>query len=137
MLLLPLKLPGCYRSYSARTQTFAGGRLLLLPLNMIWSWLLPRRMFICVRAHIRTHTCIRTHVMMFLSLSFCCYYCCCCWCCFRSPILSTAAAIAAAGVSGGAVASGGVVAVDGASIADDAFVFYAIGVATTTAVAAG
>ena len=41
------------------------------------------------------------------------------------------------GVSGGAVASGGVVAIDGASIADDAFVFYAIGVATTTAVAAG
>ena len=24
MLLLPLKLPGCYRNYSARTETFAG-----------------------------------------------------------------------------------------------------------------
>ena len=64
MLLLPLKLPGCYRSYSARKQTFAGGRLLLLPLNMIWSLLLPRRIFICVRAHTRTHTRIHTHVML-------------------------------------------------------------------------
>ena len=52
-------------------------------------------------------------------------------------MLSTAAAIVAAGVSGGVIASGGVVAIDGASIADDAFVFYAIGVATTTVVAAG
>ena len=52
-------------------------------------------------------------------------------------MVSTAAPIAAAGVFGGAVASGSDVAIDSASIADDAFVFYAIGVATTTAVAAG
>ena len=32
----------------------------MLPLNMIWSWLLPRRIFICVRARTRTHTRIRT-----------------------------------------------------------------------------
>ena len=52
-------------------------------------------------------------------------------------MVSTAASIAAAGVSGGVVASGFVVAIDGASIADDAFVFCATGVATTTVVAAG
>ena len=47
---------------------FCGG-VLLLPLNMIWSWLLPRRIFICVRAHIRTHTRIRTHgMLLFLML---------------------------------------------------------------------
>ncbi len=33
---------------------FCGG-VLLLPLKMLWSWQLPRRIFICVRAHTSTH----------------------------------------------------------------------------------
>ena len=94
MLLLPLKLPGCYRSYSARTQTFAEGTIATAKYDLE---LVATAADVHMRARTHTHTHVHTHTRNVVSLSlflllllllllvllplpytfYCCCYCCC------------------------------------------------------------
>ena len=69
MLLLPLKLPGCYRSYSARTQTFAEGTIATAKYDLE---LAATAADLLMRASTHTHTHAHTHTryLVILDVAF-------------------------------------------------------------------
>ena len=67
MLLLPLKLPGCYRSYSARTQTFAEGTIATAKYDLELA-ATAADLHMGARTHTHTHAHTHTRYVLFLML---------------------------------------------------------------------